>query len=140
MTDKVTPQQRSYIMSRVHSSRNASTEMRLISLMRHHGVKGWRRNVPLLGRPDFVFREPRVAVFVDGCFWHGCPECYRAPKSNDAYWNSKIKRNVQRDKEVSERLAQKGWIVFRIWEHELKGKSASTPKWLERLAAILECK
>lgn len=119
MADRVTNKQRSYNMSRIRSSNNKSTETKLISLFRQSGIKGWRRHYPIYGKPDFVFRKEHVAIFVDGCFWHGCEECYQAPKNNASYWEEKLKRNKKRDKEVNKKLRQKGWIVLRIWEHSL---------------------
>lgn len=73
----------------------------------------------LIGRPDLVFPGKRLAVFVDGCFWHGCPEHATKPKKNAEFWKNKLKRNVERDEEVSESLRQQGWIVMRIWEHDI---------------------
>jgi DNA mismatch endonuclease (patch repair protein) len=75
-------------------------------------------------RADVVFTKAKVAVFVDGCFWHGCPEHQTTPKSNPDYWVPKLKRNVERDREVDEALAHAGWQVLRIWEHEDVGRSA----------------
>lgn len=80
------------------------------------------------GKPDFVFREQKLAVFVDGCFWHGCPRCYRAPKSNKEYWGSKVTRNRERDRRVVESLECEGWKTVRIWEHEVVEDPASTVK------------
>jgi DNA mismatch endonuclease (patch repair protein) len=68
-------------------------------------------------RPDIVFGRGRVAVFVDGCFWHGCPEHQRIPKSNLNYWGPKLAANVERDRRVDAALADAGWVVLRIWEH-----------------------
>ncbi|MCB1077899.1 MAG: hypothetical protein KDM64_08750 [Verrucomicrobiae bacterium] len=68
----------------------------------------------------FFFQAERVALFVDGCFWHGCPKCYRRPKSNQAFWDEKIRKNTARDRAVNRELKRKGWIVVRVWEHELK--------------------
>lgn len=104
-------------MSRVRSSGNKSTEHALIKVMRREGITGWRRKYPLIGKPDFVFRKDRVAVFVDGCFWHGHPTRCRLPATNREYWKKKIERNRARDREVTETLGQKGWQVVRIWEH-----------------------
>lgn len=112
--------QRSRIMSAVRSSGNKSTEERLISIMRLHNITGWRRGYPLHGKPDFVFPKSRLVVFVDGCFWHGCPRCYVEPISNAEYWSGKIRRNVLRDKRNVRLLRAKGWSVMRIWEHTLK--------------------
>jgi DNA mismatch endonuclease (patch repair protein) len=74
-------------------------------------------------RPDFVFRARRVAVFVDGCFWHGCPRHYRRPGSRRAFWDAKIARNQERDREVTRALRRAGWTVLRVWEHELAKKN-----------------
>jgi DNA mismatch endonuclease (patch repair protein) len=69
-------------------------------------------------RPDVVFTRAKVAIFLDGCFWHGCPAHQRIPKSNPAYWIPKLKRNLERDREIDEALSAAGWLVVRIWEHE----------------------
>lgn len=69
-------------------------------------------------RPDIVFTRVRVAVFVDGCFWHGCPDHQHMPRSNPEYWVPKLRRNVERDREVDEALTSAGWSVIRAWEHE----------------------
>lgn len=83
-------------------------------------------------RPDIVFTRARVAVFVDGCFWHGCPEHQHVPKSNPDYWIPKLSRNVERDRQTGEMLADKDWRVFRAWEHE--EVSAVAERLLELLA------
>lgn len=90
MTDVFTAAKRSEVMSRIRSRGNKDTELRLIQIFRKAGIKGWRRNQKLIGNPDFVFRAAGVAVLVDGCFWHGCPQCYRRPSSNRKYWDAKI--------------------------------------------------
>ena len=107
-------------MAAIRGRGNKSTELRLLGLLRERGVTGWRRHLPLPGRPDFAFRKERVAVFVDGCFWHRCPRCYRPPKSSQDYWVAKIARNVKRDAESTKRLKEKGWKVARVWECRLK--------------------
>jgi DNA mismatch endonuclease (patch repair protein) len=119
MADVFSREKRSFVMSRIRSRGNATTELRVIALFRQRGITGWRRNVALAGRPDFVFRREHVVVFVDGCFWHGCPRCYRAPSTNNDYWRSKVVRIRQRDRAVSRRLRADGWAVVRVWEHAL---------------------
>jgi len=74
---------------------------------------------PVTVRPDFVFRELRVAVFVDGCFWHGCPRCYIRPGQNRKFWDAKHATNKERDRKVNRALKAAGWTVLRLWEHEL---------------------
>ena len=96
------------------------TELRLARMMRAGGLWGWRRHLPILGRPDFSFRKHKVAVFVDGCFWHGCPKCFQLPKQNRAFWEVKIEGNQKRDRSVNGRLRKLGWKVIRIKECQLK--------------------
>ncbi len=120
MTDVFTKRKRSEVMSRIRSHGNERTEIKLIAILRTYGITGWRRQQRLPGKPDFVFRRQRLAVFVDGCFWHGCRSHCRMPKSRLDYWNRKIARNKQRDLEVRKRLRSLGWRVYRIWEHSLK--------------------
>ena len=121
MVDNLSKEQRSYAMSRIRSRGNSSTEIRLISLLRGAGLSGWRRKSGLCGRPDFVFPRFRTAVFVDGCYWHGCKKCGLSSKSNLEYWKPKIAGNVKRDMRNTRTLRDCGWTVVRIWEHDLKG-------------------
>ena len=114
--DTLTPAQRSERMSRVRRAGNKSTELRMVELLRAARIRGWRRGVRLSGAPDFVFTRERIAVFVDGCFWHGCPRHRRMPKSRIAFWTVKLKRNTQRDRAVTRNLRAAGWTVLRIWE------------------------
>lgn len=122
MPDVFTPAQRSDLMSRIRSHGNRDTELALIRIFRAHRLTGWRRRQPLFGKPDFLFRAARLAVFVDGCFWHGCPQHCRMPQGNRAFWRQKIGRNRERDRLVSRTLRQQGWRVLRIWEHALARK------------------
>lgn len=110
-------------MARVKSTGNESTEMRLVREFRKNRITGWRRSFKLIGRPDFVFPKSRLVIFLDGCFWHGCPLCRRIPKSNSDYWIRKIGGNIKRDAEISIGLKCRGWTVLRFWEHELKKDS-----------------
>jgi DNA mismatch endonuclease, patch repair protein len=120
MADTLTPAARSRLMSAVRGHGNRSTELRLIAAFCLAGITGWRRRRSLPGKPDFVFREERVAIFVDGCFWHGCPSHYRSPKSRRTFWATKVTRNRIRDQQVNRLLRTAGWNVIRIWEHQLK--------------------
>ena len=119
MTDVLSRKQRSRVMAAVRSKGNTATELKIISIFRAHGIKGWRRNQQLPGRPDFVFRRERLAVFVDGCFWHGCRWHCRMPKSRKSFWIPKIARNKTRDQEVGRLLRRRCWGVLRVWEHAL---------------------
>ena len=116
---------RSEIMSRVRSTGNKTTELRLIEEFKTRGLKGWRRNSKLFGRPDFVFPQLRVAVFADGCFWHGHSCRNVTPKDHAEYWRAKIERNRARDAAATARLESLGYVVVRVWECELKRKNAA---------------
>ena len=119
MADVFTRLKRSAIMSRIRSSGNEATELRTIAILRANHISGWRRRSHLFGRPDFVFKDARVVVFVDGCFWHGCPHHSQMPGSNRKYWGPKLTRNRERDKDVNRVLKKEGWNVIRLWQHEL---------------------
>jgi DNA mismatch endonuclease, patch repair protein len=106
---------------------DSHTELRLASIMRANKILGWRRNQKVFGKPDFVFRKERIVIFVDGCFWHGCPKCYVPPKANSTYWKSKVAKNRARDKLVTKTLTGAGWRVIRFWEHSLK-----SPDWVAK--------
>jgi DNA mismatch endonuclease (patch repair protein) len=101
-------------MSRIRGKGNEKTEVRLAKIMRKIGIRGWRRHLPIPGKPDFSFRKQKVAVFVDGCFWHGCPRCFRLPKQNRAFWKAKIEGNRRRDRSVNGRQRRMGWEVIRV--------------------------
>ena len=135
--DTVSPKQRSRIMARVKSTGNQSTESALIAIFRTHRVSGWRRQYPTTGTPDFSFPKHKIAVFVDGCFWHGCPKHCRMPATNRTYWNQKIARNVQRDSTVCRALRKKGWKIVRIWEHALHDGTELTRK-IERIKKLVQ--
>lgn len=118
--DVFTVAQRSEIMSKVRSTQNASTELRLIDEFKARKITGWRRNSKIFGRPDFLFPKLRIAVFVDGCFWHGHDCRNTKPKDNADYWRAKIERNRRRDQAATERLRELGYVVVRIWECDFK--------------------
>jgi DNA mismatch endonuclease, patch repair protein len=127
----------------------------MVELLRAAHLVGWRRHVQLrpkksaedfehstvkkadriLTRPDFVFRSAKVALFIDGCFWHGCRIHSTAPAQNAEFWSAKLSRNVQRDRVQTRALEQAGWQVLRIWEHELRDRDALT----KRLLRLLRC-
>ena len=134
MPDIFTKRKRSDVMSRIRSTGNKGTELRLIQIFRANGIPGWRRGRVIRGqksegrdrgkafsvRPDFVFPKLKTALFVDGCFWHGCPRHATWPKTRAAFWKNKIEGNQARDRRVNSALRRLGWHVLRIWEHELK--------------------
>lgn len=120
MADVFTKAKRSEVMSRIRGRGNERTELAMVRLLRANKICGWRRHAKLLGKPDFVFRSARVAVFVDGCFWHGCPKCFRLPANNRSFWAKKISANRARDQKVNVQLRKAGWRVVRIREHVLQ--------------------
>jgi DNA mismatch endonuclease (patch repair protein) len=155
MADVFSKAKRSEVMSRIRSRGNKDTELALARLLRANGISGWRRHSlvrvasckwqvtrkarasvlspvtrhpSLTVRPDFVFSKSRTAVFVDGCFWHGCPKHATKPANNRAFWQRKLAGNKARDRLVTRTLRAQGWRVVRIWEHELqKAMKRSTP-------------
>jgi DNA mismatch endonuclease, patch repair protein len=112
---------RARIMRAIRGQGNRTTELALATQLRRHRLSGWRRHRhDLPGRPDFTWARERVAVFVDGCFWHGCPRCYRAPARNSAFWAEKVMANRRRDRRVRARLRSLGWRVLRVWECQVQ--------------------
>jgi DNA mismatch endonuclease, patch repair protein len=104
-----------------------------MKILRSNGITGWRRHLPLPGKPDFAFRSARLAVFVDGCFWHSCPTHGRRPDSNQNYWLPKLARNKRRDQHVSRELRASGWTVIRFWEHDLASEQRVVARLLRYL-------
>ena len=123
MPDVFTQAERSKVMAAVRSRGNRSTELAMVAAFKEHKITGWRRHYAVTGTPDFAFPRARLAVFVDGCFWHGCPKCGSLPASNRPYWEAKITRNARRDREQTKELRGRGWTVVRVWEHELRGSA-----------------
>jgi DNA mismatch endonuclease (patch repair protein) len=121
-------------MSRVKSRGNRATELRLIEIFRNHQIKGWRRRAKVFGSPDFVFWRARLVVFVDGCFWHGCPIHGSIPESNRDFWVHKLQRNMARDRAVDKALTARGWRIVRIWQHELRHRGAIAQSITEAIA------
>lgn len=136
MVDVFTQQKRSEVMSAIRGRGNRSTEWRLRARLIAAGISGWRLNASdIVGKPDFVFDKNRIAVFVDGCFWHGCQKCRNIPTSNYDFWFTKIEANRKRDRKVSRNLKESGWHVIRFWEHELKRAPA---KCIETVKSALQ--
>ena len=132
--DNVSPRVRSRTMAAVKSTGNRSTERVLRARLVRGGLRGWRLHAKdVAGCPDFVFDATRLAVFVDGCFWHGCPSCHRPPSSNQEYWTKKVERNTTRDRRNTRLLRKDGWRVLRVWEHELKIDAAKVVRRIEAL-------
>lgn len=115
--DHLTRERRSWNMSRIRST-DTALERTLRTALWKKGIR-YRRNTKLPGKPDIVLPKEKIAIFIDGCFWHGCPLHSRIPKSNVEYWGKKISRNRERDRETAKALQQDGWTVVRFWGHEI---------------------
>lgn len=131
--DSLSKGARSALMAKVRSRGNRSTEVQLrLGLVRAR-IVGWKLHPEsILGQPDFWFPQEKVALFVDGCFWHGCKRCLRLPKDNRQYWRGKISGNVNRAKLINRRLRSKGVKVLRFWEHDIQN-----PRTLERVVSVI---
>ena len=134
MADVFDSKKRSDIMRKVRSTNNKTTELRLIEIFKQKGIVGWRRNYPVKGHPDFVFLDRKLAIFVDGCFWHGHDCRNTQPADNAEYWKKKRAQNIEHDKTIVELFESRGWTVVRIWECELKKNNRQV---LERKLAVL---
>jgi DNA mismatch endonuclease, patch repair protein len=107
-------------MSAVRGRGNKTTETRLRLALVRRGISGWTLHPKLVyGNPDFFFPINFTTIFVDGCFWHGCPTCGHIPKTRSAFWSAKIERTKERDKAVTAHLESNGFVVLRFWEHQL---------------------
>ena len=120
MSDIFDKSKRSEIMKKVRSKNNKSTELKLIQIFKENNIHGWRRNYKVKVHSDFVFLNKMIAIFVDGCFWHGHNFRNTKPKENQEYWDKKRERNMKHDKEITEYFENRGWTVIRIRECELK--------------------
>jgi DNA mismatch endonuclease, patch repair protein len=117
MSDPLSKLSRSELMSKIRARGNRSTEVALKSILLANRITGWRRHLRTLGVSDFAFPKSHLAIFVDGCFWHGCPVCRRRePSTNQDFWRTKIAANILRDRTVRRGLRRKGWLVLGIWE------------------------
>ena len=117
--DNLTPEQRRRNMQRIRS-KNTAPELAVFRALKSRGIFFVKHYDKLPGKPDIVFRRKRVAVFIDSDFWHGHPERFPMPKSNQEYWTKKIEGNRRRDAIVNEQLKQSGWTVIRLWVYDVK--------------------
>jgi len=149
MADVFSKKKRSEVMSRIRSRGNAATELALARLLRANKISGWRRQLVLRFqvsgfkfqvRPDFVFRQVRLAMFVDGCFWHGCPKHGTQPRGNAAFWKKKFATNRARDRRVNRTLRSAHWRVLRIWECALKKNPQTCLRRIEQALAATDGK
>jgi DNA mismatch endonuclease (patch repair protein) len=127
---------RSKIMAAIRGKSNRSTEAQLRMALVRAGVKGWILHPTITGRPDFYFGRERIALFVDGCFWHGCPRCGHVPSTRRSFWKAKIDRNRARDRRNQKILRTYGVRSLRVWEHSLRGSGlTSVVRRVERLVS-----
>lgn len=124
MTDVMTLEQRSRCMAAIRG-KDTKPEILVRKFLFSKGLRYRLNNRKLPGSPDIVLKKYKTVIFVDGCFWHGHEGCkyFRLPKSNTSFWETKITRNIERDKETTQALTALGWKVIRIWECELRNKS-----------------
>ena len=123
MSDVFDKSARSEVMRAVKGKNPKSTELTLIKLFKENHITGWRHSDNVKGHPDFVFLNKRIAIFVDGCFWHGHDCRNTRPADNAEYWAKKREKNILHDKQITAMFKGRGWTVIRIWECELKKKN-----------------
>lgn len=127
-------------MAKIRGRGNRSTERRMAALLRSRGISGWqmhRRDIP--GTPDFYFPDLRLALFIDGCFWHQCPKCSTVPAQNGSFWADKLSKNVLRDRRIRRKLNRSGIHAWRVWEHDLEQKTTRCHTVVARIAALIHC-
>lgn len=117
MADVFSKEKRSEIMSKIRY-KNTKPELRLRKHLWNRGHR-YKIHAKLPGKPDIIFPSKKLVVFVDGCFWHKCPLCFKKPASNVEYWESKIAYNLEKDERINKELAETGWNIIRLWEHEV---------------------
>lgn len=125
MVDNLKPEDRRRTMQAVRG-KGTKIERSLFSMLAGMHLKGWRKNAAdVIGKPDVVFNEEKIVIFVDGCFWHGCPHCKKKlPDANREYWERKITRNIELAEKYNEKLSNARWTVIRVWEHEIIDKGS----------------
>ena len=127
MADVFTKEKRSEIMSKI-KGKNTKIELIVSSFLHKNNIRFRKNNAKILGRPDISIKKYKIAIFINGCFWHGHDICkaYRTPKSNTGYWFEKIESNKRRDKNINEQLAKDGWNIFTAWECDIKRNKLET--------------
>lgn len=121
MADVLTKKQRQFNMACI-KRKNTKPELKLRKILFQRGYRGYRLDYSIIGKPDIVFSSKKLAIFIDGCFWHCCPACFIIPATRMDFWKNKIAGNVRRDKKVNQKLKKDGWTVLRFWEHEIRKK------------------
>ena len=135
MTDSLTKFQRSRLMSRIHD-RDTRPELEIRRRLFASGMRGYRLRPRLPGKPDIVYSRAKLAIFIDGCFWHGCPKCYTRPATRRRYWDNKLAENISRDKAIDNSLRRMGWKTLHFWEHEVEKGPDSIVKRVKRTLGV----
>lgn len=133
MTDIFSKKKRSEIMSKVRS-KDSKIEIEFRKKLWGAGFRYRKNASKYFGKPDLVLRKYKTVIFIDSCFWHGCKKHGSTPQTRKKFWEAKIERNKQRDKEVSKHYKKNGWKIFRIWEHKIK---ASPEKIIEEMGMLM---
>jgi len=132
MPDRFSRETRSKIMASIRS-KNTKPETTVRHLLWSMGKRYRIHDKSIFGTPDISSKKNRVAVFIDGCFWHGCKLCYQKPRTNTEFWNNKIETNRRRRESVISRLKSDGWCVLEIWEHDVESKPHNIAKRISKL-------
>ena len=127
MVDNLTKQKRSRVMSSIRG-KNTRPELSIRKILWAKGFRYRIHDKSVYGIPDISNKSRKVAVFIDGCFWHGCKKCYKEPRTNTSFWRNKVKRNRQRRTEVKRKLLGGGWKVLEVWEHQVNEDARKTAK------------
>jgi DNA mismatch endonuclease (patch repair protein) len=135
--DVFSKSKRAEVMSRIRGRGNRSTERRMAATLRARRISGWQMHRgEISGKPDFFFPALRIALFIDGCFWHACPKCCKMPAENSAFWQKKLGANIKRDRRVRRMLNRAGISVIRLWEHDLENATSRFTAVLIRLQGL----
>ena len=127
MVDNLTKEKRSRVMSSIRG-KNTRPELSIRKILWGKGIRYRIHDKSVYGIPDISNKSRKVAVFIDGCFWHGCKKCYKEPRTNTSFWRNKVKRNRQRRTEVKRKLLGEGWKVLEVWEHQVNEDARKTAK------------
>jgi DNA mismatch endonuclease, patch repair protein len=132
--DVFSKRKRSEVMARIRGRGNKSTEHRMAALLRAYHIAGWKLHPPdVFGCPDIYFPYLRIAIFLDGCFWHACKKCFKMPAQNRPFWEEKFHKNLRRDRLVNRTLKKDGIKVVRLWEHDIEKNTSRVADVIEML-------
>ena len=131
MADNLSKEKRSRVMASIRG-KDTRPEIMIRKMLWQKGLRYRIHNKTVFGTPDISIKKKKLAVFIDGCFWHGCKRCYQEPKSNVKFWRKKIKDNRERRIDVKSRLKSEGWKIIEMWEHEILGNHKSLERKLKR--------